>query len=177
LGVVRFTLQDRPVVVCLALILAIGLMSCGKLGPEHQLDHPTRQRLAAKPHAVGVPYDRFTVLRYQDRLVALKLGAVSELGDRITYEWFAADDSGRFNDPPPGSSGRGEAVERPHTGHLTIPGLPRLLWSRASTTSGWIYWSENDNETEFFSLAFGDLDEIDLNDRSGNWIRHEASTR
>jgi hypothetical protein len=157
--------------------LATGLTSCKRTAPEYRLDRPTQKRLAAKPHAVGVPYQRFTVVRYEDRVVALRLGAVSELGDRISYEWFVADGSGRFSAAAAGSRGEGEAVEQPHTGHITIPGLPRLLWSRASTDAGWIYWSEDDFDTEFFSLAFGDLDEIDLNHRSGSWIRHDSGSR
>jgi hypothetical protein len=157
--------------------LAAGLTSCKKTAPEYRLDHPTQQRLAAKPHAVGVPYQRFAIVRYENRLVALRLGAVSELGDRISYEWIAADGSGSFSAAAADSRGAGEAVEQPHTGHITIPGFPRLLWSRGSTDAGWIYWSEDDDVTEFFSLAFGDLDEIDLNHRSGSWIRHETSKR
>lgn len=160
----------RITVVTLLVALTLGISACTRIADEDRLDFPTAQRLAIKPSAVGVPYDRFVVIRYDGRVIAVNLHATSQLGDRVRYRWFKANADGWFVPEAKLEQGEGEAVERPHTGRIAIPNLPTLQWSRGSQESGWIYWPERDTGLEIFSDAFATLSEIETRRGTGRWL-------
>ena len=161
----------RCTVILLLVALTVGISSCSREQHGERLDFPTKNRLAVKPSAVGVPYDRFAVLQHDEHIIAINLHATSELGDRVRYRWYKANADGRFAPVVSLEQGEGEAVERPHTGRLAVPGLPTLQWSRGSQESGWIYWPERDTGLSIYSNAFTTLPEIDTRSGSGRWLR------
>lgn len=154
----------------LLVALALGASSCWRSVDEDRLDRPSADRLAVKPSAVGVPYDRFVVIRHDGHVVAVDLHATSQLGDRVRYQWYEANADGRFAPEADLEQGEGEAVERPHTGRIAIPNLPLLQWSRGSQESGWVYWPERDTGLEFYSNTFASLTEIATRGGTGRWI-------
>ncbi len=154
--------------------LAVGSSSCSRKSPEERLDFPTADRLAVKPSAVGVPYDRFVVIRHDEGLVAVNLHATSQLGDRVLYQWYRANADGWFAPEASLEMGEAEAVERPHTGRIAIPGFPTLVWSRGSQESGWIYWPEQDTGLAIFSRAFATLPDIETRTGSGRWLQRDT---
>jgi len=160
----------RSTVMTLLVALILGTPACSRLVDDNPPDVPTAHRLAVKPSAVGVPYDRFVVIRHDGHVIAVNLHATSQLGDRIRYRWFEANADGWFAPEANLERGEGEAVERPHTGRIAIPNLPTLHWSRGSQESGWIYWPERDTGLEIFSDAFATLSEIETRRGTGRWL-------
>jgi len=160
----------RCTVIPLLVALTFGISSCSREQHGERLDFPTKHRLAVKPSAVGVPYDRFVVIQHDEHIIAINLHATSKLGDRVRYRWYKANADGRFAPVASLKQGDGEAVERPHTGRLAVPGLPTLQWSRGSQESGWIYWPEQDTGLRIYPTAFVTLPEIETQSGSGSWL-------
>jgi hypothetical protein len=155
---------------CSLAALVLTATGCTEGPPEQRLEQPTAERLAARPNAVGVPYGRLVLIRHDGRLVAVRLRALSAFGKRVTYDWYRLDRQGRGARTEVADRGRGETAENPHTGRISIPGGPSLVWSRGSQTSGWLYWPEQGPEIEFYSHAFAELAAVDPGSGSGRWL-------
>jgi hypothetical protein len=143
--------------------------------PEPAL--PTVDSLAATRNAVGVPYDRYLLIRRDERRIALHVTALSPLGDRVAYRWYLADADGRFSRPAALEQGAGEAVERPYTGRIVLPGRLTLDWSRGSTSFGWLYWPENVGDYAVYSLPFTELAEVAAGRDGGRWLTRDDFRR
>ena len=151
-------------------LLAVITTACSRGTVEERLAQPTAERLAIRPSAVGVPYDRFVLVRNERRLTALRIRPDAAFGARVTYEWYLADDHGRFSHDDSQRVGRGETEESPHTGRISLPGGLTVEWSRGSETSGWLYWPAQGPPMEVFSQTFADLRSIDPRRSSGRWL-------
>ena len=158
-----------------AAIAAAAACSRPPAGPEPAL--PSADRLTATRNAVGIPYDRFLLIRRNQRMLALHVTALSPLGDRVSYRWYLADAAGRFSGPEALEQGAGEAVERPYTGRIALPGPLNLDWSRGSTSFGWLYWPENVGEYAVYSRPFTELAEVAAGRDDGQWLKRDMFRR
>lgn len=166
--------RRHPVVLAAIAALAIlALASCSRRPPERLRDRPTGSALAATPNAVGIPYARVIVIRHAGVLLALRATAASRLGDRIDYTWHLADTDGRFPDPASAEHGGGEAIERPYTGRITLPGRLVLEWSRGSDAFGWLYWPEPTVDFAVYSQPFSDIGDLADGPRGGRWLTRD----
>ena len=145
-------------------------IACSRSQPEERLDFPTAERLAVRPNAVGIPYDRILLLRHKDQLFAINIRSAGGVGERIAYDWYVADSGGDFSPAEDLRQGHGESSENPYTGHISLPGGPSLEWSRGSRRSGWLYWPRQGPELEVFSETFADLSAVDPTTRAGRWL-------
>jgi hypothetical protein len=162
----RFILSRLGILIALA-----ALMGCDVPGPEHA-KYPTSEQLVATPQAVGVPYDRFVLIRDGDRSVALRISSQSPWGELIRYEWaiaesVRADVAAEFE-----QRGMGQSKEDRVTGTIAVPDL-HLTWSRGSTDLGWIYWPKDGRDFRVFSRPFAELDKIDTSSKMGKWLVEE----
>jgi hypothetical protein len=169
-GVVAARSVRRLAVGCVMAAVVVAPLACSRTAPEALLEQPTVERLAAKPNAVGVPYGRYVLIRFEDQLYAIEIRALSVFGERVAYEWYRLEPSGGRAAAEPLSSGRGEAEERPYTGRISIPDGPSLIWSKGSRSSGWLYWPDQGPEVAFYSHAFDELQAIDPYRSSGRWL-------
>jgi hypothetical protein len=158
---------------CRAPALAVMLVLAAGCGGDRavQPTHPTPDRVVARPQAVGVPYDRYILIKDRQRLLALKLSSDSALGEHVLYEWEEIDPSGRGSPSHDLLRGTGETAERLHDpmGRIDIPDLS-LVWSRGSRDLGWIYWPDDDREFAVYSRPWLRPAEIDPTSRAGTWL-------
>lgn len=138
---------------------------------------PTANSLAATPNAVGVPYGPYLLIRRHERLIALHLNALSPLGDRVAYRWYVAGPDGRFARPESLEQGGGEALERPYTGRIALPGQLTLDWSRGSTEFGWLYWPEGSGDYAVYSRPFAVLADVGAGQDGGRWLTRDVIRR
>jgi hypothetical protein len=169
-GVVAARFLRRLAFGCVMGAVVVTAAGCSGTPPEALLEQPTAERLAAKPNAVGVPYDRYVLVRSEDLLFAIRIHAESVFGERVAYEWYRMAPGGPGTAAEPRETGQGETEESPYTGRISIPGGPSLVWSRGSRVSGWLYWPERGPEVEFYSFAFRDIEAIDPLRSSGRWL-------
>ena len=177
LAVVRGTRGTLISRLAVAAAIAAAAAACSRppAGPEQAL--PSADRLTATRNAVGVPYDRFLLIRRNQHLLALHVTALSPLGDRVSYRWYLADAAGRFSGPEALEQGAGEAVERPYTGRIALPGPLNLDWSRGSTSFGWLYWPENVGDYAVYSRPFTELAEVAAGRDDGQWLKRDMFRR
>jgi hypothetical protein len=154
-----------------ALVAAMAFAAgCGRDRP-FEPSHPTPDLVVARPQAIGIPYDRYILIRDRDRLLALKLSSDSALGEHIFYEWEEIEPLGRGPSSHDLLRGKGETAERLHDpmGRIDIPDLS-LVWSRGSRDLGWIYWPDDDREFAVYSRPWLRPAEIDPKSRAGTWL-------
>jgi len=168
-------------IVTARLVLAAAVIAAGAAcdrpatAPKPAL--PTADSLAATPNAVGVPYGRFLLVRRDERLIALHLTALSPLGDRVAYRWYVAGPDGRFARPESLEQGGGEALERPYTGRISLPGPLTLDWSRGSKEFGWLYWPEGSGDYAVYSRPFAELADTAAGRDDGRWLTRDMFRR
>jgi len=168
-------------IVTARLVLAAAVIAAGAAcdrpatAPKPAL--PTADSLAATPNAVGVPYGRFLLVRRDKRVIALHLTALSPLGDRVAYRWYVAGPDGRFARPESLEQGGGEALERPYTGRISLPGPLTLDWSRGSKEFGWLYWPEGSGDYAIYSRPFTELADADPGRDGGRWLVRDEFRR
>ena len=177
LPVVQRKLRTQTARLALAAALAAAGAACNRPATESQPPLPTADRLAATPNAVGIPYDRYILIRQNERRIALHATALSPLGDRVSYRWYLADADGRFLRPEVLEQGAGETVERPYTGRITLPGPVTLDWSRGSTAFGWLYWPEDAGDYAVYSRSFADLADVAAGRDDGRWLTRDMFRR
>jgi len=165
--------RTRHVGLATALALVAAIAACNRLPREQARDRPTADGLAATANAVGVPYQRYVVIRHGGHLVALTMKAGSQLGDHVAYRWYLAQEERQFRQPESLEQGSGEAVERPYTGRVALPDRLVLEWSRGSDAFGWLYWPEQATDYAVFSRPFADLSDIGGGLRGGRWLERE----
>jgi len=177
LAVVRGTRCTQIARLAVAAAIAAAAAACNRppAGPEQAL--PSADRLTATRNAVGIPYNRFLLIRRNQHLLALHVTALSPLGDRVSYRWYLADAAGRFSGPEALEQGAGEAVERPYTGRIALPGPLNLDWSRGSTSFGWLYWPENVGDYAVYSRSFTELAEVAAGRGDGQWLKRDMFRR
>jgi hypothetical protein len=163
--------------LALAAVLVAAGAACDHPATEPTPAQPTPDSLAATPNAVGVPYDQYLLIRRGERLIALQLTAVTPLGDRVAYRWYVAGSDRRFARPKSLEMGGGEAVERPYTGRITLPGSLTLDWSRGSREFGWLYWPEGSGDYAVYSRPFTELADADPDRDTGRWLDREMFRR
>jgi hypothetical protein len=116
-------------------------------------------------------------IRRHERLIALHLNALSPLGDRVAYRWYVAGPDGRFARPESLEQGGGEALERPYTGRIALPGQLTLDWSRGSTEFGWLYWPEGSGDYAVYSRPFAELADASPGHDGGCWLTRDMFRR
>lgn len=177
LRVMRGTLRiETARLVLAAVVVAVGA-ACDRTATAPKPALPTADTLAATPNAVGIPYGRYLLIRRGEHLIALHLTAVSPLGDRVDYRWYVAGPDGRFARPELLERGGGEAVERPYTGRITLPGRLTLDWSRGSKEFGWLYWPEGSADYAVYSRPFAELADADPGRDGGRWLEQDMFRR
>jgi len=176
-AIMRGMTRNLPARLLVAATLAAAGAACDRTPPTQPPPRPTADQLAATPNAVGIPYDRYVVIRSGERLIALHVTALSPLGDRVSYRWYLGDGDGRFARPEALERGEGEAVERPHTGHIALPGPLTLSWSRGSTGFGWLYWPDAVGDFAVYSRPFARLADADPDREEGRWLTRDMFRR
>jgi len=157
----------------LAAAVAAAGASCNRAPAPPQRVLPSAEQLVATPNAVGIPYDRYLLIRRDDRRIALHVTALSPLGDRVSYRWYLADGDGRFSRAEALEQGAGETVEHPYTGRIFLPGPLHLDWSRGSTTFGWLYWPEGGGDYAVYSQPFAELADVATGRDGGRWLTRD----
>jgi hypothetical protein len=156
-------------------VVTVCIAGCGHPDPT-KTRLPTSESVVAYPQAIGIPYDRYILLRHGERLVALKVSARSVRGEHISYSWKEIR-GGAGDDPVPEvRAGQGVSTEESISGRIDIPGL-RLTWSRGSADLGWLYWPEGDTDFAVFSRPWLRQTEIDPNSRDGRWLEQKKYRR
>jgi hypothetical protein len=173
----RARIAPLPIRLALTAALAAAALACGRAPGELPTAQPTADTLAATPNAAGIPYGRYILIRHDGRLIALHVTAISQLGDRISFRWYAAGGDGRFTSPELLERDEGETVERPYTGRITLPGRLVLDWSRGSTEFGWLYWPEGPGDYAVYSLPFAELAGVAAGGNGGRWLTAEDFRR
>jgi len=160
------TTVTRPIICVIAGLLTLG--GCSGPAPV-TAKYPTQDTITATDQAIGVPFDRFVLMRDADRYLALRITARSTRGERIHYQWaIAAAQSTGFAGADV-QRGEGESVEQQFTGSITLPGI-KLAWSRGSAELGWIYWPDDGRAFSVFSRPWRELEDIDTRARAGKWL-------
>jgi hypothetical protein len=160
-----------------ALAVVAALAACDRRPPEQARERPTTDGLAATANAIGVPYQSYVVIRHDGNFIALTMEAGSQLGDRVSYRWYLAEEERQFSQPDSLEHGGGEAVERPFTGRIALPDGLVLEWSRGSTAFGWLYWPQQPTEYAVFSRPYQGLSESAGGLRGGRWLTHDMFQR
>ena len=173
LAAVQRKLRILAARIALVVAVASAVAACGRAPTVPRPALPTADSLAATPNAVGVPYGRFLLVRRDERLIALHLTALSPLGDRVAYRWYVAGPGGRFARPESLEQGGGEALERPYTGRISLPGPLTLDWSRGSKEFGWLYWPEGSGDYAVYSRPFAELADTAAGRDDGRWLTRD----
>jgi len=150
-------------------LTVVALAACGRPRPEYS-PQPDGTHLVANDRAVGVPYDRYFLLRHGDRHTVLHIESKTQLGNKIFYRWLAAEAGARSFAVDAATGGEGETEEDPFDGRISLPGLT-LRWSRGSGATGWIYWPQGTTELEIYSRPWQHIDDVNPRRGGGKWLR------
>jgi hypothetical protein len=162
----------RDVVALIGIVVSLLILAaCPRSTPDRRR-FPTERQLVASRQAIGIPYDRYIVFRYEERLFALRVTSRSPRGDHISYRWSVAEPESASFLVQGATHGEGQTTEGRYDGRIPVPGLI-LVWSRGSSRLGWIYWPEGDRPLSVYSRSWQELGDIDVGDRSGKWIRRD----
>ncbi len=159
----------RKVLVGCVLAALVGAAT-GCLGPPPPPENPTPELVSVSARSIGIPYGPVVLFRKGEQLVALRVIAAPAAGYSIEYEWkTAASSTSGFSAD---DSGIGAAEEKRGFGFVTAGPL-YFKWSRASKSSGWLYWPRGRNDFIVCSRTWASIDEIDLQKPDIHWYSQE----
>jgi hypothetical protein len=163
----------RRVHVGCVLAAMIGATT-GCQAPPQPPRTPTLDLVSVSERSIGIPYGPVVLFRKDGELVALRVIAAPAAGYSIEYEWMTAPASGRGFTTDDGGTGATE--EQRGFGHISLGPL-YFKWSRASKSSGWLYWPPGSNDFSVCSRTWTSIDEIDLQQPEIHWYTQEMFQR
>ncbi|MCA9174877.1 MAG: hypothetical protein KDB14_10390 [Planctomycetales bacterium] len=171
----------NTILICMAMVAPALSTSAD------ELDAPKLPEIK-ESGSTRVAYHRFTLLRYNDTLLALHIMPDPQMGSAgIVYRWFhLTDGSDAFFRPDPNPRKRPDTLANSsvrtstgetYEGELYLgsgqikSGPIKIEWSQGSLDSGWLYLGKVTADIEIYPQQFEKLRDADGTLDNSKWVR------
>jgi hypothetical protein len=163
-------MEVRHLLRCLTVgLLLLGVMACGDSGRPAPDQFPTSSNLTANRNALGVPYGGWILLVDGERRIALRIDAEDPTGRSIAYRWRAVPAGATTFSDVGVETFQGRTREEQGMGRIVM-GTLQMDWSRATNTTGWLYWPPGERPVRAWTFPYPELTDIPAEPEGDWWL-------